>query len=218
MSTETAFATPAAQSTLYLTNLCLLSRLRTTVLNWSYSIDSGVWMARKANKMHPQTEKSVRNVKLTPRGQRWPKFISQSIEPAFSKYWIRHIEPDILIRIWFPQKNSFWISVSGWKLTIRPDNHPANRIVIVSAGKCAKLHSVATSKNRDHMLCAYFFLLVCGIYTPLIRSTGVGSGRILFLFCMTQIRTRSSKFVKNRIRSRSHFSPSAVAGVCVVIS
>ena len=127
-------------------------------------------MARKANKMHPQTEKSVRNVKLTPRGQRWPKFISQSIEPAFSKYWIRHIEPDILIRIWFPQKNSFWISVSGWKLTIRPDNHPANRIVIVSAGKCAKLHSVATSKNRDHMLCALFF---CLFATYTYRGSGV---------------------------------------------
>jgi len=27
-------------------------------------------MARKANKMHPQTEKSVRNVQLSPRGQR----------------------------------------------------------------------------------------------------------------------------------------------------
>jgi len=26
-------------------------------------------MTRKANKMHPQTEKSVRNVQLSPRGQ-----------------------------------------------------------------------------------------------------------------------------------------------------
>ena len=31
-------------------------------------------------------------------------------------------------------------------------------------------------------------------------------------------RTRSKKFVKNRIRIRSHFSLSAVAGVCVVIT
>ena len=46
----------------------------------------------------------MRNVQLSPRGQRWPKFISQPIEPAFSKYRIRHVEPDILIRILFPQK------------------------------------------------------------------------------------------------------------------
>ena len=72
MSTETAFATPAAQSTLTLslTNLCPLDRLRTTVLNRSYTIDSEVWMARKANMMHPQTEKSVRNVQLSPKAQR----------------------------------------------------------------------------------------------------------------------------------------------------
>ena len=63
-----------------------------------------------------------------PRGERWQKFISQPIEPAFSKYRIRHVEPDILIRVLSPQKNTFWISVSGWKLTIRPDIHPANRI------------------------------------------------------------------------------------------
>ena len=89
-------------------------------------------MARKANNVHPQTEKSARNVQLSPRGQRWPKFISQPIEPAFSKYRIRHVEPDIHIRILFPQKNTFWISVCGWKLTIRPDINPANRIVIIS--------------------------------------------------------------------------------------
>jgi len=134
MSTEIAFATPAAQSTLSLTTLCSLGTLRTTVLNWSYTIDPEVWMARKANKMHPQTEKSVRNVQLYPRGQRWPKFISQPIEPAFSKYRIRHVELDILIRIMFPQKNTFWISVSGWQLTIRPDIHPATQIVIISGG------------------------------------------------------------------------------------
>jgi len=38
-----------------------------------------------------------------------------------------------------------------------------------------------------------------------------------FLF-RSRIRTWSPKFVKNRTRTRSHFSISAVAGVCVVIS
>ena len=47
--------------------------------------------------------------------------------------------PDILIQTRFPHKNTFWISVSGWKLTIRPDIHPAKRIVIISGAqqRCA---------------------------------------------------------------------------------
>jgi len=138
MFTETAFATPAAQSTLSLTNLCPLGRLRTTVLTWSYTIDSEVWMARKANKMHPQTEKSVRNVQLSPRGERWQKFISQPIEPAFSKYRIRHVEPDILSGSCSRRKTCF-----GYPYPVenfypagcpsgKADIHPANRIVITS--------------------------------------------------------------------------------------
>jgi len=39
---------------------------------------------------------------------------------------------DIRIRIRFPFESSFWISVSGWKLTILPDIQPANGIVIIS--------------------------------------------------------------------------------------
>jgi len=34
----------------------------------------------------------------------------------------------------------------------------------------------------------------------------------------SRTRTRSQKFVKKRTRARSHFSSSAVAGVCAVIS
>jgi len=41
---------------------------------------------------------------------------------------------DIRIRIRFPFESSFWITVSGCKLTILPDIQPANRIVIISAG------------------------------------------------------------------------------------
>jgi len=37
------------------------------------------------------------------------------------------------IRIRFPFESSFWISVSGCKLTILPDIQPVNRIVIISA-------------------------------------------------------------------------------------
>ena len=40
---------------------------------------------------------------------------------------------DIRIRIRFPSESSFWISISGCKLTILPDIQPANRIVIISA-------------------------------------------------------------------------------------
>ena len=36
------------------------------------------------------------------------------------------------IRIRFPFESSFWISLSGCKLTILPDIQPANRIVIIS--------------------------------------------------------------------------------------
>jgi len=36
------------------------------------------------------------------------------------------------IRIRFLFDSSFWISVSGSKLTILPDIHPGNRIVIIS--------------------------------------------------------------------------------------
>ena len=39
---------------------------------------------------------------------------------------------DIRIRIRFLFEGSFWISVSGCKLTILPDIQPANRIVIIS--------------------------------------------------------------------------------------
>ena len=39
---------------------------------------------------------------------------------------------DIRIRIRLPFESSFWISVSGCKLTILPDIQPANRIVIIS--------------------------------------------------------------------------------------
>jgi len=38
----------------------------------------------------------------------------------------------IRIRIRFPFESSFWISVSGCKLTILPDIQPANRIVTIS--------------------------------------------------------------------------------------
>ena len=40
---------------------------------------------------------------------------------------------DIRILIRFPFESSFWISVSGCKLTILPDIQPANRIVIIPA-------------------------------------------------------------------------------------
>jgi len=41
---------------------------------------------------------------------------------------------DIGIRIRFPFESSFWISLSGCKITILPDIQLANRIVIISGG------------------------------------------------------------------------------------
>jgi len=38
---------------------------------------------------------------------------------------------DIRIRIRFPFESSYWISLSGCKLTVLPDIQPANRIVII---------------------------------------------------------------------------------------
>ena len=48
---------------------------------------------------------------------------------------------DIRIRIRLPFESSFWISVSGCKLTILPDIQPANQIVIISAARCKFMFS-----------------------------------------------------------------------------
>jgi len=49
---------------------------------------------------------------------------------------------DLRIRIRFPFESSFWISVSGCKLTILPDIQPANRIVIISGTVLFRTQSV----------------------------------------------------------------------------
>ena len=54
--------------------------------------------------------------------------ISKSLNPTN----IDKSVSDIRIRIRFAFESSFWISVSGCKLTILPDIQPANRIVIIS--------------------------------------------------------------------------------------
>ena len=54
-------------------------------------------------------------------------FFSKSLNP-------RNIDKsvsDIRIRIRFPFESSYWISLSGCKLTVLPDIQPANRIVII---------------------------------------------------------------------------------------
>ena len=51
---------------------------------------------------------------------------------------------DILGRIRFQFESSFWISVSGCKLTILPDIQPANRIVIISDIHTADVDAFAT--------------------------------------------------------------------------
>ena len=49
---------------------------------------------------------------------------------------------DIRMRVRFPFESSFWISVSGCKLTILPDIQPANLIVIISGAHhcCIVIH------------------------------------------------------------------------------
>ena len=42
---------------------------------------------------------------------------------------------DTRIHIRFPFESSYWISLSGCKLTILPDIQPANRIVIISGSQ-----------------------------------------------------------------------------------
>jgi len=51
---------------------------------------------------------------------------------------------DIRIRIRFPFESSFWISVSGCKLTLLPDIQPGNRIVIISAINIVQLTHVCS--------------------------------------------------------------------------
>jgi len=51
---------------------------------------------------------------------------------------IDKIVSDIRIRIQFPFQSSFWISLSGCKLTIQPDIQLANRIVIISVIHASK--------------------------------------------------------------------------------
>jgi len=65
---------------------------------------------------------------------------------AFSKSLnLRNINKIVSdIRIRFPSESSFWISVSGCKLTILPDIQPVNRIVIISGGQPRAALSLAT--------------------------------------------------------------------------
>ena len=60
---------------------------------------------------------------------------------------------DIQIRIRFPFESSFWISLSGCKLTILPDIQPANRIVIISDSyaTCAKMSTAGTKSSRNEL-------------------------------------------------------------------
>jgi len=55
---------------------------------------------------------------------------------------------DIRIRIRLLFESSFWISVSGCKLTIPPDIQPANRIVIISAAHKQDLMKKMHGKNK----------------------------------------------------------------------
>jgi len=64
---------------------------------------------------------------------------------------------DIRIRIQFPFESSFWISLSGCKLTILPDIQPANRIVIISGAYVVT--SVATWVVFPHNWVGFFVAL-----------------------------------------------------------
>ena len=62
---------------------------------------------------------------------------------------------DIRIRIRFPFESSFWISVSGSKLTILPDIQPANWIVIISGAHA--LFSVPMVWT----MCLQYIIVIC---------------------------------------------------------
>jgi len=53
-------------------------------------------------------------------------------------------------RMWFLFDSSFWISVSGCKLTILPDIQPANRIVIICTASCQPLTSIANYSYNEY--------------------------------------------------------------------
>jgi len=73
---------------------------------------------------------------------------SKSLNPRnISKSVIGKSVSDIQIRIRIPFESSFWISVSGCKLTILPNIQPANRIGIISVC-CTPLKQIGTSDAR----------------------------------------------------------------------
>ena len=86
---------------------------------WDYTTDRPGVMAQKAEDMFPKTLK------------KWLYNVQLFQESESSKY--REKRSDILIRIRFPVESSFWMSVSGYKLTIFSDIQPANWIVVISA-------------------------------------------------------------------------------------
>jgi len=78
-----------------------------------YTLDRLGVMTQKAEKMLLKIMNATFSKSLNPR----------NIDKSLS---------DIRIRIRFPFESSFWISLSGCKLTILSDIQPANRIVIIS--------------------------------------------------------------------------------------
>jgi len=66
-------------------------------------------MAQKAEKIFPKIlNRLVWNAQISPRDQKWPKFISQT---ESLKYRVKRFGSNILIRIWVPLESSFLISV-----------------------------------------------------------------------------------------------------------
>jgi len=78
---------------------------------------------------------------------------------------------DIQIRIRFPFQSSFWISLSGCKLTILPDIQRANRIVIISA--ISKAHS----KQAISVLYNLLFK------AKHVRNMSKATGTVAYLLC-----------------------------------
>jgi len=75
---------------------------------------------------------------------------SKSLNPEIIEKSVSHI----VIRIRFPFESSFWISVSGCKLTILPDIQSANRIVIISAA-----HRGEHGQDHDWISCRILAIL-----------------------------------------------------------
>ena len=81
---------------------------------------------------------------------------------------------DIRVRIRLPFESSFWISLSGFKLTNLPDIQPANRIVIISETRTQNLRLNACFRKKFSKLITFLLKM---------RKSFEAEQPLLLIFC-----------------------------------